>query len=242
MSTGQMIDDVKIANEGRLPVHFYGRTGGMIPTPDDIIATKPCATLVDNILAMFPERKDNTVDNSDLFAESANLTLRLIKESPVYLTFVDEGAGYRNSLAYYTYDADNVPESADDVELHLLFENASKVDGGGGLVTGDRVQLGESAFPANTVIGFCLIANGWKNGTAVDGLYNNYTNPEWNNNSTQQHILFQESGCHDLVLSFEDIRLPGGDKDFNDLMFTVNDNEEDANVATAFDLENIIVK
>lgn len=38
MSTGQMIDDVKIANEGKLPVHFYGRTGGMIPTPDDIIA------------------------------------------------------------------------------------------------------------------------------------------------------------------------------------------------------------
>ncbi len=38
MSTGQMIDDVKIANEGRLPVHFYGRTGGMIPTPAAIIA------------------------------------------------------------------------------------------------------------------------------------------------------------------------------------------------------------
>ena len=33
-----MIDDVKIANEGRLPVHFYGRTGGMVPTPDAIIA------------------------------------------------------------------------------------------------------------------------------------------------------------------------------------------------------------
>ncbi|QUH25536.1 3-methyl-2-oxobutanoate dehydrogenase subunit VorB [Serpentinicella alkaliphila] len=37
MSMGQMIDDVKIANEGRLPVHFYGRAGGMIPTPDAII-------------------------------------------------------------------------------------------------------------------------------------------------------------------------------------------------------------
>lgn len=37
MSTGQMIDDVRIANEGRLPVHFYGRTGGMVPTPDGII-------------------------------------------------------------------------------------------------------------------------------------------------------------------------------------------------------------
>ncbi|MDI9476571.1 MAG: 3-methyl-2-oxobutanoate dehydrogenase subunit VorB [Natronincolaceae bacterium] len=38
MSTGQMLDDVKIANEGRLPVYFYGRTGGMVPTPDAVIA------------------------------------------------------------------------------------------------------------------------------------------------------------------------------------------------------------
>lgn len=37
MSTGQMIDDVKIALNGRKPVHFYGRTGGMIPTPDSIV-------------------------------------------------------------------------------------------------------------------------------------------------------------------------------------------------------------
>jgi 2-oxoglutarate ferredoxin oxidoreductase subunit alpha len=33
MSMGQMIDDVRIANEGRLPIHFVGRTGGMIPSP-----------------------------------------------------------------------------------------------------------------------------------------------------------------------------------------------------------------
>ncbi|ABR50379.1 pyruvate flavodoxin/ferredoxin oxidoreductase domain protein [Alkaliphilus metalliredigens QYMF] len=37
MSTGQMVDDVKIANEGRLPVHFYGRPGGMIPSPEEIM-------------------------------------------------------------------------------------------------------------------------------------------------------------------------------------------------------------
>lgn len=37
MSCGQMIDDVKIANNGRLPVEFYGRSGGMIPTPQGII-------------------------------------------------------------------------------------------------------------------------------------------------------------------------------------------------------------
>jgi len=34
---GQMIDDVKIANEGRLPVGFYGRSGGMVPAPQAIV-------------------------------------------------------------------------------------------------------------------------------------------------------------------------------------------------------------
>lgn len=37
MSLGQMIDDVKIANNGRLPVDFYGRVGGMIPEPEAIM-------------------------------------------------------------------------------------------------------------------------------------------------------------------------------------------------------------
>jgi len=38
MSQGQMIEDVKIANNGRLPIGFHGRSGGMIPDPKDIIA------------------------------------------------------------------------------------------------------------------------------------------------------------------------------------------------------------
>jgi 2-oxoglutarate ferredoxin oxidoreductase subunit alpha len=37
MSMGQMIDDVKIAVAGRKPVHFYGRTGGNIPMPEEIV-------------------------------------------------------------------------------------------------------------------------------------------------------------------------------------------------------------
>ncbi len=33
MSMGQMVEDVRLAVNGKAPVHFYGRTGGMIPTP-----------------------------------------------------------------------------------------------------------------------------------------------------------------------------------------------------------------
>jgi len=38
MSMGQMVDDVRLAVNGKRPVHFYGRTGGMIPTVEDVTA------------------------------------------------------------------------------------------------------------------------------------------------------------------------------------------------------------
>jgi 2-oxoglutarate ferredoxin oxidoreductase subunit alpha len=38
MSTGQMIDDVKIGAEGKFPIYFNGRVGGMVPTPTSISA------------------------------------------------------------------------------------------------------------------------------------------------------------------------------------------------------------
>lgn len=38
MSTGQMVEDVRLAVNGRDKVGFYGRTGGMVPSPDEILA------------------------------------------------------------------------------------------------------------------------------------------------------------------------------------------------------------
>lgn len=37
MSTGQMVEDVRLAVNGKKPVEFYGRTGGVIPTPEEIV-------------------------------------------------------------------------------------------------------------------------------------------------------------------------------------------------------------
>jgi 2-oxoglutarate ferredoxin oxidoreductase subunit alpha len=36
LSAGQMIEDVKLAVNGKKPVHFYGRMGGMMPNPKEI--------------------------------------------------------------------------------------------------------------------------------------------------------------------------------------------------------------
>lgn len=37
MNAGQMLEDVRLAVEGRCPVEFYGRMGGPIPLPDEIL-------------------------------------------------------------------------------------------------------------------------------------------------------------------------------------------------------------
>ncbi len=37
MSMGQMVDDVRLAVNGKKPVSFFGRTGGVIPTPAEVL-------------------------------------------------------------------------------------------------------------------------------------------------------------------------------------------------------------
>ena len=37
LNMGQMVDDVKVAIDCRRPVSFFGRTGGMLPTADDVL-------------------------------------------------------------------------------------------------------------------------------------------------------------------------------------------------------------
>jgi 2-oxoglutarate/2-oxoacid ferredoxin oxidoreductase subunit alpha len=37
MNAGQMIEDVKLSVNGKIPVEYFGRYGGMIPTPDEVV-------------------------------------------------------------------------------------------------------------------------------------------------------------------------------------------------------------
>ncbi|MBN2115149.1 MAG: 3-methyl-2-oxobutanoate dehydrogenase subunit VorB [Anaerolineales bacterium] len=38
MNAGQMLDDVRLAVRGRTPIEFYGRPGGVVPFPDEILS------------------------------------------------------------------------------------------------------------------------------------------------------------------------------------------------------------
>lgn len=37
MNAGQMVEDVRLGINGKVPVEFFGRMGGMIPSPDDVL-------------------------------------------------------------------------------------------------------------------------------------------------------------------------------------------------------------
>jgi 2-oxoglutarate/2-oxoacid ferredoxin oxidoreductase subunit alpha len=37
MNAGQMVEDVRLSVEGKVPVEFYGRMGGIVPSPDEVL-------------------------------------------------------------------------------------------------------------------------------------------------------------------------------------------------------------
>ena len=209
--------------------------------PDDVEPTDPCESLMANISELFPERVDVRNVHHDLFSETAVLNIMVKEETPVYVSFIDEGAGWRNTFGYYAYPADNPPQSIDDLDMHIVFPNVSKVGEGGGLDFGDRVQLGEGSFPAGTVIGFYIVAQGWKNGLTVDGVYTQYTDRVFNMDQAQQSTLFVSSDCDDIVLTFEDIRVNEGscDHDYNDIILTIKDTKDMGMPNTRLDVSGL---
>lgn len=211
--------------------------------PQVIIPTKPCATIQNRILQLFPECVDNRTTHPELFATNVSNRIVLSKESEVYITFIAEGAGWRNTLGYYTYNENSPPTSIAELSKTVLFPNVSQIDDGGGLATGDMVQVGTGKFPAGTVIGFYLVAQGWKNGMTVAGRYTDYTDFNFNVGKYKQHTIFKERTCDDLVLTFEDIDYSdtpsNGDFDYNDILFTISDSKDVTKANTSFDMTGV---
>ena len=176
-----------------------------------------------------PENQSVPENHSEYLDNNYKQYINITEEANVWVTFVSEGADYRNTLCYYTFDESKPPESLDDIdEATIVFPNASFKRSGGGLHSGDKVKIGQ--FSAGTSIGWLLIADGYdeKKKEVNDG--ENYffsqknLNPE-DNTDDQQHIVLLKDASRDLFLiAFEDLKRPNGDNDFNDVVFYVTSN------------------
>jgi Domain of unknown function (DUF4114)/Secretion system C-terminal sorting domain len=158
--------------------------------------------------------------------------IQLQDTTDVWITFMDEGAGYKNTLGFYTYNLSTPPTKVPKIEdITVIFPNISSDDGT--LTKGDKVHLGR--FAKNTGIGFVLIANAFQNGSIItrnkSTFYSNSNfNPESDPTKRQHSVLLRDSSGL-LVIGFEDLlrNTSGADNDFNDAVFYIT-----ANPSTAF--------
>ncbi|MEQ1588292.1 MAG: DUF4114 domain-containing protein [Cyclobacteriaceae bacterium] len=206
--------------------------------PDNIIPTTVRSETLQNIKNMFPEQKNTQESLPELFEVTAEKRIILSRTSEVYVTFVSEGASFQNSFGYYTYNKNSIPTDTSMLDLHILFPNVD----GWKLKQGDMLQVGNSTFPAGTVIGFFLIVKGWESQTVHYDREKIFTDIGFNTLGDQQHILFKLKNFGDIILSFEDIldSAPGyHDYDFNDIIFTVSDNRNNREVSN-FNHDNVV--
>ncbi len=225
-------------------VHYDPGTGNLPVDPINPEPTVPCLTLYDKIVSMLPERS-NIEDgpHADLLHPDMIGSLLITEKAPVYITWVHDGAGWDNTFGYYFYDADNPPSSVNQLPLHVVLPYTKKHDGVT-LKRGDRFRIGGPTveFNANTRIGFFLISKGWDQGIQqmVGGLYTNFTERKFNHKKWQQHTIFIESTCNDIVVTFEDIRFGGGsDKDFNDFIFVVSNGDDQFGTQTNYAISRV---
>ncbi len=115
--------------------------------------------LLTEVQSALPE---STVVNQDFLNPAYNPNIQLQSDAHVSVTFLDEGAGYRNALGYFTYTADTFKDlsfstidsnrsgrigineltNLSGVTTGMIFNNASELGGGGSLVAGDTAVLG----------------------------------------------------------------------------------------------------
>jgi LruC domain-containing protein len=215
----------KSTNTVYYPMGTYNSLGVpnyLTPTNDVVNAA-----MLNDINSTLPEYFSAPVNRPDYFISTNQRNVTLTQACNVWVTFVHEGAGYKNVLGYYKYNANNPPANINAVDtVRIIFPNVSFTNSGGGLNSGNRVYLGQ--FAPGTTLAWMLIADGYRNGVVTNGNWrffsDNQLNPEANTSVRQHAIFCNDIGRGKFLLGFEDIKREGSgcDNDFNDAIFYVS--------------------
>ena len=198
-----------------------------LETTNDLIT----ATDIDSLLGTY-SNDPNTAriylnEGNDLTTFNNNFVqttdIELTSNDSVWVTFITESAGNKNTLAYYTYTTK--PTKIEDIDtIRIIYPNSSSNGSGGNLIKGNKVFIGK--FPSGTKIGWCLFSNAWNNDstTYVNSLpnwTNTYysTDSSFNLNNYDHTALFKYKHYDKWILSFEDLNL--GDKDYADVLYWI---------------------
>ncbi len=187
----------------------------------------------------FFNRIDNALPeaqiNEAFLTNDSGSNITLTEEAEVFITFIHEGAGYKNSFGYFVFDKNNPPTSKEEIRETIIFPNLSYPH----LTNGHRLSLG--VFPADTSIGFFIAANGFWYDTGVKpfSIPHYYSlkdlNPDPTDELRQHNVLLYDDEVSEIIIGFEDLPRSWGDNDFNDAVFSVKVSPE-----SALDVSNIV--
>ncbi len=203
-------------------------------TPTDLgnIVHKLPDDLLPKIYDKLPERRHIDYNNQVQVTNDQGANLKLLEDAEVEVVFLAEGAGYRNSIGYFTFNDAMPPSNQNSVDPTILFPNFSGQGSGGGLEYGDSVNLG--VLEAGTSLGLYLVSNGWRsnwNGVnpwppqwgTFTTLKGTNPEPESADNLNAHTILLVKDDSELLVVGLEDINRTFGhsDHDFNDAIIGI---------------------
>jgi len=196
-----------------------------LENPGDVLSQQ----FLDDVNASLPEFAPVPTNNPSYLTVGNELDVVIDDRSDVWVTFVSEGAGFRNALGYYVFDTQNPPATANDIDsVFVILPNASLDGAGGKLQAGDKVKLG--TFDGGKTISWVLFQNAWT-GTGVNvNATKYYSRIDFNTSESdptkRQHtVQLADIGRQLLLNGFEDQnRSVNSDNDFNDLVFYVTAN------------------
>jgi len=143
--------------------------------------------ILDTLLASLPEYQKNHLNHPEYFPLKEP-ELIIAQDAEAFVTFYSEGAGYKNTLGFYTYDGNTQrkrPTSRDELRKNgkIVYPNASGEGAGGTLKYGTTLSLGH--LSSGTKVIFFLVADGRKKGEEAKNTHvspNDATTPlkeEW---------------------------------------------------------------
>ena len=198
-----------------------------LENPGDVISSD----LLDDINSSLPSNVNVPINSPQYLVSSNEFDIVIDAISDVWVTFIGEGAGYKNALGYFVYDTGNPPATPSDIDsVFVAFPNTSLQGSGGALQAGDKVSLGR--FPAGKTISWVLFQNAYSSsGNSVNvnkqRIYSLADlNPEPSASQRQHTVQLVDNGRQLLINGFEDIlrNNAGCDHDFEDLLFYVTAN------------------
>ncbi|MDB5117280.1 MAG: hypothetical protein JWQ79_2772 [Mucilaginibacter sp.] len=172
-----------------------------------------------------PESVNLATTHPELLASTAIGDVKITQTSSLDVTFVAEGTGFTNAIAFYTYPTNSPPASAADIKtITYIFADAGFKTP---LTVGDKVNIG--TFSAGTSVGFVLMKNAWDltkhilNNDAVHFCSNDVLNPEVDPKLKKHAVLLNYVPENKMLIGFEDIDRtdPKCDNDFNDAVIYV---------------------